>query len=126
MKSIFITVALYLSTTVNADCFGGSNKRPDHGIEFVEFAAGAGYEVDGVWSPGSTHLKTGKTSDGVCLNLKLENQSSQTMLMTVEKAMDAWIREWVGCEHGGSTKYGDGWRYTLVSQLRLLLSSGPL
>jgi hypothetical protein len=100
-----------LGSMVQATCFGGGNVRPDHGVEFIEFAMAAGNEMSGTIANGQKKTKFGRTSDNVCLNLSLENKSGAYKETSVEQIMDAWIREWVACEHGGERTYPDELAY---------------
>lgn len=112
--STFFTLAIASSPAlVNARCFGGGNLRPDHGIEVVEFFYAAGCEVQSgaALTPGQEYFKHGKSSDGKCLNVKVKNNGGADYSASSNQLVDAWIREWVGCEHGGTSSYPDGLEY---------------
>lgn len=94
-----------------AKCFGGSNQRPDHGLDVIEFFYTAGCELQS--SPlgaGAEFKKTGTSSDGKCLNVLVKNHGDERTV-TSNQAVDAWAREWVGCEHGGESSYDDNLEY---------------
>ncbi|KAF7561615.1 hypothetical protein G7046_g2516 [Stylonectria norvegica] len=96
---------------VSARCFGGSNTRPDHGIEVVEFFYAAGCELQSnILGGGAEFSKRGMTGDGKCLNVLVKNHGGDRTV-TSNQAVDAWIREWVGCEHGGESSYDDQLEY---------------
>jgi hypothetical protein len=94
-----------------AKCFGGGNKRPDHGLEVIEFFYGAGCELQmNQLEGGKEFKKTGKSSDGKCLNVLVKNHGD-TRTVSSNQAVDAWTREWVGCEQGGESSYDDKLEY---------------
>jgi len=94
-----------------AKCFGGSNTRPDHGLEVVSFFYDAGCELQqNPLAGGTEFLKKGTSTDGKCLNVLVKNHGD-TKTVTSDQAVDAWIREWVGCEHGGKSSYDDKLEY---------------
>lgn len=97
---------------VNADCFGGKNTRPYSAIAVVEaiLVAAAKMEYRGsladkeeVWSNTIMEADGGK-----CLNFGLKNFSGTWKGVSATDAADALLREWVGCEHGGKSKYESG------------------
>jgi hypothetical protein len=115
MKKFSITALFLVSMNalVQADCFGGSNVLPEHPIEFIEFALLAGWEASQkTWDVGGNKKKMGRTSDNVCINLSIENKSNGYLDISMEQAVDAWMREYIGCEHGGRRLYPDGWEYS--------------
>jgi hypothetical protein len=94
-----------------ANCFSGSNERPDHGLEVIKFFYGAGCELQmNQLEDGKEFLKKGTTSDGKCLNVLVKNHGD-TRTVSSNQAVDAWTREWVGCEHGGKSSYDDKLEY---------------
>ncbi|KAK7423721.1 hypothetical protein QQX98_000911 [Neonectria punicea] len=106
------TVA-FLSSSAQGRCFGGSNTRPQYPIEFVEHTAIAGFAVQGrgALESGKEFSYNGKTQDGVCIGLLVKNKSGGSKWVEREQAMDAWMREWIGCEHGGERQYDDQLEY---------------
>ncbi|KPM42220.1 hypothetical protein AK830_g4360 [Neonectria ditissima] len=103
----------FLSSSVQGDCFGGSNARPQFPIDFVEHTAIAGFAIEGKgpMESGKEFSYNGKTRDGVCVGLLVKNKSGDTKWVAREQAMDAWMREWIGCEHGGERQYDDKLEY---------------
>jgi hypothetical protein len=94
-----------------ATCLGGSNTRPDHGLEVIKFFYDAGCELQqNPLGGGAEFKKTGKSTDGKCLNVLVKNHGD-TKTVTSDQAVDAWAREWVGCEHGGKRTYDDKLEY---------------
>ncbi|KAI0123736.1 hypothetical protein BJ170DRAFT_697530 [Xylariales sp. AK1849] len=115
--STIFTLALASSgALVQGKCFGGNNKRPDHGLEVIEFFYSKGCEVQnaGSLAPGNEHIYTGKTTDKKCLNVKVKNNSKDNKGLTSNQMIDAWAREWIGCEHGGTTTYDDKLEYACM------------
>ncbi|KAH6655849.1 hypothetical protein BKA67DRAFT_534754 [Truncatella angustata] len=113
--STLFTVALTSAPAlVQGECFGGDKKRPDHGLEVIEFmySAGCALQQSGNLQPGKEFWKSTKTSDGICVNVNIWNKGNDGKSLTSSQAIDAWTREWVGCEHGGRTKYDDGFEYS--------------
>ena len=116
MKPSTIT-ALALACIPNlaaARCFGGSNQRPFHALEVMSFFYEAGCELQQnpvVPFPDGQFEKRGKASDGKCLNVLVKNHTPDAQIITSDRAVDAWAREWVGCEHGGEFRYEDGIEY---------------
>lgn len=113
-SSVLIQLALAISapSLVAAKCFAGSNTRPDHGLEVIEFFYSAGCELQSQeLASGAEFKKTGKSSDGKCLNVLVKNHGSGNRKVTSGQAVDAWAREWVGCEHGGKREYDDQLEY---------------
>jgi hypothetical protein len=101
----------YAANLAAADCFGGSNKRPDHGLEVIEFFYAAGCELQmNQLESGKEFKKSAKSSDGKCLNVLVKNHG-ETRTVSSNQAVDAWTREWVGCEHGGERSYDDSFEY---------------
>lgn len=107
-----LTLAITLSAPLaTARCFGGSNTRPEHGLEVIEFFYAAGCELQqNELAGGSEFKKTGKSSDGKCLNVLVKNHGDSKTVSS-NQAVDAWTREWVGCEAGGERKYDDSLEY---------------
>jgi hypothetical protein len=94
-----------------ANCFGGKNTRPDHGLEVIEFFYAAGCELQmSQLGGGQEFKKTAKSTDGKCLNVLVKNHGD-TRTVSSNQAVDAWTREWVGCEQGGKSSYDDKLEY---------------
>ncbi|KAK3326906.1 hypothetical protein B0H66DRAFT_589411 [Apodospora peruviana] len=102
-------IALALACIPNlaaADCFKGSNKRPDHPLEVINFFYNAGCELQGnKLEKNKEFKKTGKSTDEKCLNVLVKNHGD-TRTVTSDEAVAAWAREWTGCEHGGKRTDG--------------------
>ncbi|KAK3317920.1 hypothetical protein B0H66DRAFT_477942 [Apodospora peruviana] len=103
-----------MATTAAAECFKGSNKRPDHGVNWMEQAlvAAQNCEKRGVF-PDKAEIWTstkGKMA-GTCMSFGLKNLSGGFKSVTTEQVLDAFMREYIGCEHGGKRKYEDGLEY---------------
>ncbi|KXJ91827.1 hypothetical protein Micbo1qcDRAFT_174851 [Microdochium bolleyi] len=110
-SSTVIALAISCASGATARCFGGSNTRPDHGLEVIEFFYAAGCELQmGTLGAGKEFKKTGKSSDGKCMNVLVKNHGGDRTV-TSDQAVDAWTREWVGCEHGGERSFSDGLEY---------------
>ncbi|ETS85188.1 hypothetical protein PFICI_03213 [Pestalotiopsis fici W106-1] len=89
--------------------------RPEHGIEVVDFFFAAGSELQmNPLGANNEFKKTGKSSDGKFLNVLVKNNGDERTVSS-NQAVDAWIREWVGCEHGGERSYDDKLDYTYVA-----------
>lgn len=113
MKTSYVIALAFACapSLATAKCFGGSNKRPDHGLEVISFFYEAGCELQqNKLEAGKGFKKTGKSTDGKCLNVLVQNHGD-TRTVTSDQAVDAWAREWVGCEHGGKRTYGDKLEY---------------
>lgn len=76
-----------------ANCFVGSNLRPDHGLEAIGFFYAAGCELKTNQFGGGQELKkTGKSTDGKCLNVLAKNQSD-TRAVSSNQTVDALVWE---------------------------------
>lgn len=107
----FLPLALAVPSLVSADCFGGSNKRPDHGLEVIEFFYEAACELErSPLANGGEFHKKKTTSDGKCMNVLVKNSGNENTVRSGQ-SVDAWAREWTGCEHGGKTSYDDKLEY---------------
>jgi hypothetical protein len=66
--STLITIVLASAPAlIWGECFGGDKKRPDHGLEVIEFmySAGCALQQFGNLEPGKEFKKSITTSDGV-------------------------------------------------------------
>ncbi|KAK5737646.1 hypothetical protein LTR17_006508 [Elasticomyces elasticus] len=110
-STILVLAFTFAPGLATASCFGGSNTRPDHGLEVIEFFYAAGCELQqNQLGGGQEYKKTGKSSDGKCLNVLVKNHGD-TRTVSSGQAVDAWTREWTGCEHGGERGYDDNLEY---------------
>ncbi|KAK3318228.1 hypothetical protein B0H66DRAFT_590964 [Apodospora peruviana] len=107
-----LALAFVATSLAAADCLGGSNKRPDHSLDVIEFFYSAGCELQSQEvAKGGEFKKTGKSRDGKCMNVLVKNHGDNNAKVTSNQAVDAWAREWVGCEHGGKREYEDKLEY---------------
>lgn len=113
-SAVFAIAFVFIPSLVAADCFGGDKQLPDHGLEVIEFMYASGCDLQhfGNLGPGKEFKKSIKTSDNICVNVNVWNKSDSDKTLTASQAVDAWSREWVGCDHGGRRKYDDGLEYS--------------
>jgi hypothetical protein len=90
-----------------AKYFGGSNKRPDHGLEVIEFFYASGCELQmSQLGGGREFKKAAKLTHGKWLNVKFKELGG-TMMVSSNRAIDAWTREWVGYELCGEGSHDE-------------------
>ena len=101
-----------LSQPAAAECWKKGPDPPQYPIQMVEHLLSAGYTLQErqVLRPGKenrfvySHKRNPK--DENCFTFEIKNNGHGPTSVDSVGAMDAWLRELMGCDHGGHIDYG--------------------